>query len=88
VIGAELSNSYQNPNGGVEVTTVSAGGPAANAGIKVGDVLTRINNVPLNEPADLIALVRKYAPGQAVTVQYQRDGGPHSVQVTLASSAN
>ncbi|WP_345625422.1 S1C family serine protease [Rugosimonospora acidiphila] len=88
VIGAELSNSYQNPNGGVEVTVVPSGGPAANAGIKPGDVLTRINNVPLEEPADLIALVRMYAPGQAVNVQYQRDGGPHTVQVTLAADSN
>ncbi|HEY2669525.1 MAG TPA: trypsin-like peptidase domain-containing protein [Rugosimonospora sp.] len=88
VIGAELSNSYLNPNGGVEVTVVSSGGPAANAGIKTGDVLTRINNVPLDQPADLIALVRMYAPGQSVTVQYQRDGGPHSVQVTLAAATN
>jgi putative serine protease PepD len=88
VIGAELSNTYQNPNGGVEVTVVSGGGPAANAGIKAGDVITRIDNVPLVQPADLIALVRKYPPGQAVTVQYQRDGGPHSVQVTLAAATN
>jgi putative serine protease PepD len=88
VIGAELSNSYLNPNGGVEVTVVSPGGPAAHAGIRPGDVLTRINNVPLAQPADLIALVRMYAPGQSVTVQYQRDGGPHSVQVTLAASTN
>ncbi len=88
VIGAELSNSYLNPNGGVEVTVVSPGGPAAHAGIRAGDVLTRINNVPLDQPADLIALVRMYAPGQSVNVQYQRDGGPHTVQVTLAASTN
>ncbi len=88
VIGAQLSNSYQNPNGGVEVTSVSAGGPAANAGIKTGDVITRLNGRPLEEPTDLIALVRKYAPGTAVTVQYQRDGAPHTVQVTLGADNN
>jgi putative serine protease PepD len=88
VIGAELSNSYQNPNGGVQVSTVTAGGPADQAGIKAGDVLTRINGRPLDQPADLIALVRKYAPGQSVAVVYQRDGGPHTAQVTLGAATN
>ena len=48
-----------------------------------GDVLTRLNGRPLDQPADLIALVRKYPPGQAVTVIYQRGGVSHTVPVTL-----
>jgi Predicted secreted protein containing a PDZ domain len=51
-------------------------------------VLTRINGRPLDQPADLIALVRKYAPGQSVTVVYQRGGGPHTAQVTLGAATN
>ncbi len=50
VIGAELEASYRGPNGGVRLQTVEAGGPAANAGLKVGDVLTRIGGAPLEEP--------------------------------------
>jgi putative serine protease PepD len=87
VIGAELSSSYQNPNGGVEVTVVTPGGPAAAAGLKAGDVVTRINGDALEQPTDLIALVRMYPPGQAVSVQYQRDGSTQTVQVTLASDS-
>lgn len=88
VIGAELSNSYQNPNGGVQVSSVSAGGPADHAGLAAGDILTRLNGRPLDQPADLIALVRKYAPGQAVTIAYQRGGAAHTVQVTLVAASN
>jgi putative serine protease PepD len=88
VLGAELSNTYENPNGGVELSTVSAGGPADQAGLKPGDVLTRLNGLPLDQPADLIALVRMYPPGQAVTVIYQRGGGSHTVSVTLAAATN
>ena len=87
VIGAELSASYQNPNGGVEITSVSAGGPAANAGLKAGDVVTKLQGIPLEESGELIALVRKYSPGTSVTVDYQRDGAPHTAQVTLASDS-
>jgi putative serine protease PepD len=85
VIGAELESSYRGPNGGVRLQTVEAGGPAGNAGLKVGDVLTRIGGAPLEEPGDLIALVRKYAPGTGVSVEYQRAGATHNAQVVLVS---
>ncbi len=85
VIGATLQDSFASPTGGVQVATVSAGGPADKAGIKPGDILTKINGVPLTEPDDLIALVRKYAPGESVTVEVRRTNGPQSVPVTLAA---
>jgi putative serine protease PepD len=85
VIGAELEASYRGPDGGVRLQTIEAGGPAANAGLKVGDVLTRIGGAPLEEPGDLIAMVRKYAPGTGVSVEYQRDGAKHNAQVVLAA---
>jgi putative serine protease PepD len=88
VIGAEISNSYQNPNGGVQLSTVASGGPADRAGLKAGDVLTRVNGRPLDQPTDLIALVRKCAPGQTVTVAYQRGGASYNAQVTLAAATN
>ncbi len=87
VIGAQLSGSYQNPNGGVEITAVSAGGPAANAGLKPGDVVTKLQGVPLEQSGELVALVRKYAPGASVKVDYQRDGVAHSTQVTLTADS-
>jgi putative serine protease PepD len=85
VIGAELEPSYRGPTGGVRLQTVAAGGPAANAGLKVRDVLQRIGGAPLEEPGDLIAMVRKYAPGTGVSVEYQRDGAKHSAQVVLTA---
>ena len=87
VIGAQLSASYQNPNGGVEITSVSAGGPAANAGLKAGDVVTKLQGVPLEQSGELIALVRKFAPGASVRVDYQRDGAARTAQVTLTSDS-
>ena len=87
VIGAQLSASYQNPNGGVEITAVTGGGPAANAGLKAGDVVMKFQGVPLDQASDLIALVRKYPPGASVKIDYQRDGAAHTAQVTLAADA-
>jgi len=88
VIGATAQASYTSPNGGVQLATVEAGGPAQRAGLRPGDVLLKINNVPLEEPTDLIALVRKYAPGAQVTLRYQRGGTAATAQVTLGADNN
>lgn len=87
VIGAQLRNSYHDPDGGVQLASVESGGPAARAGLQANDVLMKIDGVPLGAPSDLIALVRKYAPGQAVRVDYRRGSSAATVQVTLAADA-
>jgi putative serine protease PepD len=43
--------------------------------------------VPLQGSGELIALVRKYAPGASVKIDYQRDGATHTTQVTLTADA-
>ncbi len=83
VIGASFDSSYQGV--GVKLGTVDPGGPAANAGLRTADVLVRIEATPLEQPSDAIALIRKYPPGAAVTVQYQRAGESHTVRVTLVA---
>jgi putative serine protease PepD len=85
VIGAELEEAYRGPNGGVRLQTVQDGGPAAKGGLKPGDVLTRIGGQLLSEPNDLIAMVRKYAPGTGVSIEYTRDGAKRNTQVVLAA---
>jgi putative serine protease PepD len=88
VIGAELENSYRSPDGGVRLQTVEPNGPAAAAGLRVGDILMRLDGHPLEEPGDLVALVRKYAPGNGVKIDYVRTGSHLTTQVTLAADAN
>jgi putative serine protease PepD len=87
VIGAELENGFRGASGGVRLSSVEPAGPAANAGLRPGDVLLHLDGRPLEEPGDLIALVRKYAPGAGVSVEYLRDGSRHTTQVTLAADA-
>jgi hypothetical protein len=65
-----------NPNlrhDGVTLTSVSAGGPADQAGIKVGDVILAISNHYLFTFSELKEEIRKYSPGTKVVVQYRRD---------------
>ena len=64
---------------------VTKGGPADKAGLKPGDVITRIDDKPIEDATDLIAQIRSRAPGDQISVTYQRDGQESTVQVTLGS---
>jgi putative serine protease PepD len=88
VIGAQVgAAAAANGNAGVRVTSVEANGPAAAAGLQVGDVVTKLDGHPVGEPSDLIALVRKYAPGSVVTVEFRRGTDRQTASVTLAADA-
>jgi putative serine protease PepD len=87
VIGAQLDNN-RTPGGGVRLAAIDEGGPAADAGLRPGDVITRLGGHPIEAPRDLIALVRRYDPGTVVSVQYRRGTASQSAQVTLVADAN
>ncbi|MEV4631414.1 trypsin-like peptidase domain-containing protein [Micromonospora sp. NPDC049523] len=87
VIGAQVSGAGVGAEGGVRVAAVDPAGPAAGAGLRTGDVLLRLDGRVLEEPTDLIALVRKYAPGSVVTVEYRRGTDRQKASVTLAADA-
>lgn len=87
VVGAEV-DTYDGPGGGVRITSVDAAGPAAAAGLRSGDVVTRIDSHLVEEPHDLIAMVRRYQPGKTVTIVYRRGGTTQNAMVVLAADAN
>ncbi|BCJ71279.1 trypsin-like serine protease [Catellatospora sp. IY07-71] len=88
VIGAEVEEAFRGPAGGVRLGEVVAAGPAAEAGLRQGDVVTSFGGRPLSEPTDLIALVRKTAPGEVVQVAYKRGPTSHNASVTLVADAD
>lgn len=69
---------------GAEVTDVYPGGPAAQAGIRVHDILLRIGTDDILDPADLRRHEAALKPGTKVAVSGLRDGAPFHTEVTLA----
>jgi PEGA domain/PDZ domain len=57
---------------GVTLTSLSEGGPADQAGIKVGDVILAINNHYLFTVSELKEEISHYPPGTKVAVHYRR----------------
>ncbi len=58
---------------------------AAEAGLKVGDILTKLDGTPLHDPDRLISLLKEHKPGDVVKLDYIRQGKKKSVEVTLGS---
>jgi serine protease Do len=70
---------------GIYIDDVADGGPAAVAGIKAGDVITRIDNTPVNGKAELMEIIGQKNPGDQVTVVVQRDGKENELPLTMQS---
>ncbi|MFF2053588.1 S1C family serine protease [Leifsonia sp. NPDC058194] len=70
---------------GLFVTAVDAGGPAAGAGIRPGDVVTSLNGTPASSVDVLTALQITSAPGDTVDVGFVRAGHEREAKLTLAA---
>ncbi|MDE3196738.1 MAG: RIP metalloprotease RseP, partial [Acidobacteriota bacterium] len=57
---------------------VSPGMPAAAAGIQVGDLMVKVNEIPIHSSQTLPEVIRK-SDGKAVTLEFTRKGVPHSL---------
>ncbi|MBA4179855.1 MAG: hypothetical protein C0506_04630 [Anaerolinea sp.] len=64
---------------------VASGGPAEKAGIRAGDVVSKIGSYAIKNEADLAVAMIRQAPGETVAVEFYRDGKKQTVQVTLGT---
>ena len=70
---------------GILVVQVSPGTPAAQAGLRQGDVIAGIGGMTVRDQGDLqAALTNRFKPGAQVGLQINRDGNEQTVPVTLA----
>jgi serine protease Do len=76
------------PGTGVLVLAVAEGAPAANAGLKPGDVLTQLDHAPIHSPADLAAVLRGRAPRARVVATVVRHGRETEIAVVLGESSS
>ena len=68
---------------GVLVSSVTKGGPAEQAGIKVGDIITSIDGKNIKDGDDLVNIISARKPGATAKVGYLRSGQEQSATVTI-----
>jgi len=68
---------------GVYVLDVTADGAAFHAGLKKGDVITKLDGIPVTTGAEMVGLIATHSPGEKVNLTYKRDGKESTVNVTL-----
>jgi len=68
---------------GVLVVQIVPGSAAAQAGIKVRDVVTKINDQVIDNEHPVATIMTKFRPGDKVTLTIIRDGNTVKVDVTL-----
>ena len=70
---------------GAVISDVTAGGPAAQAGIPKNAIVTKLDDRNIASGDALVAAVRSHAPGEKVTVTYVADGQTRTASVTLGT---
>lgn len=83
VSGTSATGSSGAFSSGATVKDVTADSAAAKAGLQNGDVITRLGERTISDPADLTAAVREQPGGATVKLDFTRDGKAQSVDVTL-----
>lgn len=73
---------------GVYVTNINAHGAADEAGLKVGDIITRLNQVPIAGTPELQEIIGRLRPGEYVSLEYWRQGSKYRSKVQLKDSRN
>ncbi len=73
--------------GGLYVGTVDEKGAAAEAGIKVGDVIVAIDGVHTDKSSSLQAIIAERRPNDTITVDVKRDGKVKQFKVVLRNKA-
>lgn len=65
---------------------VTAGGPGARAGIKPGDVITKVDGVRVHGGDELVIKIRAHRPGDPLTLTVLREGRERTLEVVLGSA--
>ncbi|MEX6686058.1 PDZ domain-containing protein [Danxiaibacter flavus] len=68
---------------GVKLKEVSKESAAEKAGLKIGDIITKVGETKIEDSDDLVEAIGKFNPGDKVNVEYKRDGKTNTAAVVL-----
>ena len=84
----QMAAQYQiDKDNGVFVYSVDKGGAGEKAGLRMGDVITKVDSMEITSMEDLTAAKKGHRAGDTVTVIYYRDGQNYSTELTFDAKA-
>lgn len=89
ILGVLRNDDYKGDGAQIQTAAVQGtpavtpGGPADAAGLKAGDIITKLGNHPIDSGPTLVSEIWTYKPGDKVGVEYTRDGKTATTTVTL-----
>ncbi len=88
VPGAFLGVITEKSTDGVKITSVIKESSAGKAGLKTGDVITKVDKKNISNPDELMEAIRSYKPNDQVTIYYKRDGKQNDMKIKLGENKN
>jgi putative serine protease PepD len=79
------TSSVSSTTSGALVQSVTSGGPADGAGLRSGDVITKLGSTTIKGTNDLVAAIATHEPGDKVTVTIRRGSDTTDLTVTLGT---
>ncbi len=83
---AFLGVASEKTDDGVSITHVTQKSSAEKAGLKEGDIITKINEVKISSPEDLTKSIGKFKPEEKITITYKRNGKEAKTTATLGKN--
>jgi putative serine protease PepD len=81
-LGVEVATAA---GGGARIGSVRTGTPAAKAGLRAGDVITKVDGVSIGSSDELQQAIDARKPGDRITLEVRRGGATRTVHVTLGT---
>ena len=87
-LSAFFGTTSESANPGVRTMALTDNGPAAKAGVKVGDVFTAFDGQPIGDYNNWVEKLNEKSPGDVVEITLTRDKKQQKLKVTLGSRSS
>jgi len=84
-LGVQVAEDKYDAGDGAHIGSVAKDGAAASIGLQKGDIITKVNDAPINSWTELQATVSSYNAGEKINITYKRNGKETIVSATLTA---
>jgi hypothetical protein len=88
LLGPSIGMYFTQENDGLKVNRIVGNGPAASAGVKMGDVVVGVNDQDARDPNSLTPLLKEFKPGDRVMFKIRRGDDYVTLPLTLGPGEN